>query len=392
MTDPFRIERNRKAIESRGWDGLICGLPSNVLLLSGYFPVTGTSIAVATPKRTLLLVPEDEKDLAGEGWADEVRTFQAGSLDWIKSTRDAVLPALRELLDDAGITRGAVGYEAADWFQPASYAAMHVFGRAMHELLREAAPSIALAPAEDCLETLRLTKTPSEVSQIRVACHTAGRAFAEAAGHVAAGKTETDVAAAMRAPLIASPDGRRADGFAFCMSGPNAAEASRAYQRNRSRELSRGDLVLAHCNSHVGGFWTDITRTYCLGGPTNAQRRRYDAVFEAQDAALNAIRPGARAHDIDHAARQVIARHGFGDHFITQLGHGVGFSAINHNARPRLHPKSTDTLDPGMVFNVEPGLYFPGECGLRQCNMVHVTEKGAELLTPFQNRPEDLIL
>src|SRR6185312_11657713 len=121
---------------------------------------------------------------------------------------------------------------------------------------------------------------------------------------------EEQIAATLRGPLLDTHRASRADGFAFCMSGPNAAEAYKAYQLSSDRAPRPGDLVLAHCNSHVDGYWTDITRTYCLGRPDDRQRQMYEAVFAARRAALDAIRPAARACDVDHAARQVIERHG----------------------------------------------------------------------------------
>jgi Xaa-Pro aminopeptidase len=113
-------------------------------------------------------------------------------------------------------------------------------------------------------------------------------------------------------------------------------------------------------------------------------------VFAARAAALSAIRPGATGAEVDRAARSVLAERGYGPEFKHPTGHGVGFAAIDHNARPRLHPKSPDVLEPGMVFNVEPGLYFE-DGGMRHCDMVAVTDNGAELLTPFLCDIEELI-
>lgn len=84
--------------------------------------------------------------------------------------------------------------------------------------------------------------------------------------------------------------------------------------------------------------------------------------------------------------------HGFEEEFRHATGHGVGFAAINHNAPPRIHPKSRDILQPGMVFNIEPGIYIEGVGGMRHCDMVVVTEKGAEVLTPFQRNLDDFVL
>src|SRR5205823_5338313 len=145
-----------------------------------------------------------------------------------------------------------------------------------------------------------------------------------------------------------------------CMSGPNAARAGRAYARSRATRLRDGDLVLLHCNSYAEGYWTDITRTYSLGAAGAVNRRMFAAVLEARAAALATIRAGVRAADVDAAARRTLEAHGFGDAFTHQTGHGVGFAAINHDARPRLHPRSPDILDVGMVFNVEPAIYVAG--------------------------------
>lgn len=388
MQDDLRIERNRAAIAEQGMRALVCALPSNVLLLTGYFPVVGMSIAVATAEQTLLLVPEDEKELADQGWADEVRSFEAASLQWIKPTVQAIEPALRDLLAKAGLDRGRIGDESEDWVQPSSYAAAHFFGCAMPDLLHRCAPQAELIPAKSNLEQLRLRKTPHELRQIRDACAIAGRAFEQTRKDIAPGNTEAQIAARLRSLLLQSSDAHRADGFGYCMSGPNGAEAYKAYQRTTQRKLARQDLVLVHCNSHSHGYWTDITRTYCLGEPNEKQRKMYDAIFAARQAALDAIKPGARAQDVDRAARQVMEQHGFGKQFSTPLGHGVGFAAIDHNARPRLHPKSSEILEAAMVFNIEPGIYIKGECGMRHCDMVAVTESGAELLTPFQDRPD----
>jgi Xaa-Pro dipeptidase len=174
------------------------------------------------------------------------------------------------------------------------------------------------------------------------------------------------------------------------MSGPNSAEAYAAYQRSRAREIQCGDLVLIHCNSYLNGYWTDITRTFCLGPVDERKQRMYEAIFAAREAALGAIRPGVKAADVDRAARVVIGDYGFAKAFKHGLGHGVGFAAINHNAIPRLHPASEDILQPGMIFNIEPAVYFNGFGGIRHCDMVLLTEHGPEVLTPFQSTLESL--
>jgi Xaa-Pro aminopeptidase len=199
--------------------------------------------------------------------------------------------------------------------------------------------------------------------------------------------SEIQAAALLRSGLISTG---RCDGFAYCMSGPNAAQAYAAYQRSTTRKFEKGDFVLLHCNSYCAGFWTDITRTFVMGAANAQQEQIYDAVLRAGQTAFSAVRPGARASAVDTAARDVMAAHGLGKEFKHATGHGVGFAAINHNARPRIHPASNEILEPGMIFNIEPAVYLDGQGGNRQCNMALVTASGAECLTPFLNESTQL--
>jgi Xaa-Pro dipeptidase len=396
--DTERIERIQQALRKAELDALVCALPANVLMLSGYWPVVGTSLAVTNRDgHVTLIVPEDEKELAQEGWADEILTFAGGSLRELESLIEIVSVRLAEVLLGLEIKRGCMlGFESGPIFEPASYASMHLYGAAIQDLLHMAARFVALMPARELLTDLRSTVTTGELNRVRVACRIAERAFAVGARKLLAGWRETEVAAAFRAPLsteTASQEGiTRADGYTFCMSGPNSARASAAYQISRARKISPGDFVLVHCNSYADGYWTDITRTFSVGEIDERKRAMYDAVFAARSASLTVIRPGVKAAQVDRAARAVLTERGFGKGFRHGLGHGVGFAAINHNAPPRLHPASEDVLEVGMVFNIEPAIYVDGYGGLRHCDMVAVTEKGVEILTPFQSTVEQLIV
>jgi Xaa-Pro aminopeptidase len=396
IRDPERIRRIQNALHDAGLDAVVCGQSTNVLLLTGYWPVVGTSLAIATRHGQIgLVVPEDERELAAEGWADELLTFAGGSLTEIKSTAQCVCPAFADMAARMKLA-GRIGFENEPGFEPASYAAMHIYGETVRELLAAAAPALTPAPASPMLAKLRLVKTAAELQHIRTACAIAREAFTEGARTLRAGVTETEAAAPFRVALGTRGIGRhgvgRADGYVYCMSGPNSAEADAAYQRSRARKLVPGDFALIHCNSYADGYWTDITRTFCIGEPDARQRGLYAAIFAARDAALQAIMPGVKASAVDRAARDLLARHGFAKEFTHPTGHGVGFAAINHNAPPRIHPVSEETLETGMVFNVEPGIYFNGYGGLRHCEMVAVNPDGAEVLTPFQETLAELIV
>lgn len=396
MRDHDRIERIRRGLERVQLDAILCTLPDYVLLLSGYWPVIGASIAIATTDgRICLIVPEDEEELAREGWADEIHTFKPGRLDKLQSTSEAAFQALQSCAQELGVTHARIGYEHGAASEPASYVGMYLYGASIVQLLIEALPQAALVGADTLLAIWAMLKTPQEVERIRTACRIAEKAFRWAGPRLCAGMSETQAAALFRGQLSEGAgrgEVERADGFAFCMSGPNSAGASGAFARSRARRIQPGDLALIHCNSYADGYWTDITRTYSLGAPDRRREQVYAAIFEARAAALASIHPGVRASAVDRAARSILAAHGFEDEFKHSTGHGVGFAAIAHNARPRIHPKSEEQLQEGMVFNVEPAVYIEGWGGIRHCDMVAVTAAGAEVLTPFQERVEDLIL
>lgn len=395
--DDERIERIKSALHEANLDAIVCALPTNVLLLSGYYPIVGTAVALATRDgEVAIITPEDERELAERGWADKVRVFKPSTLNEIKTAADAVHDSLRDAAKDLGLKRGRIGYETGQGSEPASYAAMNLYGARILDLLEGAIPSISLEPADELLAHLRAVKTPCEIERIRAACRTAEQAFLRGARVLRPKMKETEAAMMFRAPLGMVHKGEegieRADGFAFCMSGANSAQAHGAYARSRLKEIEVNEFVLIHCNSHADGFWTDITRTYCLSYADERKREMYEAVFAARRAAIDTIHPGARAADVDRAARAELTARGFGEAFKHATGHEVGFAAIDHNARPRLHPASTDMLETGMTFNVEPGIYIDGYGGLRHCDMVAVTARGAEILTPFHSSIEDLII
>ena len=392
--DAERINRIRETLERSNMDALICALPTNVLLVSGYWPVIGTSIAVITRNGLVhLLAPDDEAELARESWADVVETFSMGSLAELKTAIDVLQAPLTKIVKDIA-RQGPIimGCETGPVTEPAPYVGMHLFGTAIHDLLKDVLSPESIRSADTLLAQLRSVLSPSEQAWVRHACDIAAGAFLHRGESLRPSLKETDVATLFRASLIShgADNKARTGGDIFCMSGPNSAAAYAAYQRSRSRELQCGDLVLVHCNSYLKGYWTDITRTFCLPPIDERKRRMYEAIFAARETALAAIHPGVRAADVDRAARAVLSDYGFAKEFKHCLGHGVGFAAINHNAVPRLHPASDDILEPGMIFNIEPAVYFEGFGGVRHCDMVLLTDHGPEVLTPFQSTLESL--
>ena len=396
--DVERIERNKQVLKEEQLDAIVCALPINVLLLSGYWGVIGTSLAIFTKDGNLtLLVPEDEHELAEKGWADEIITFATGSLNELKNVSEAVKKPLQEITRKLNIGKGSrVGFEDAAVSEPATYAAMNIYGTSFQDLVKEAISDAEMIQASHLLTQLCSILTNDEIGRVKTACEIASKAFESGAEIISAGLSETEIAYEFRHDLTVLDKEfnsvNRAGGFTFCMSGENSYEAFAAFQRSRRRRLNLGDLALIHCNSYADGFWTDITRTFCIGEQSERQQKMYEAVFAAREESVKAIRPGVKASEIDRAARDVLTQKGFGKEFKHGLGHGVGFHAIDHNAQPRLHPASPDVLETGMVFNVEPAIYIENFGGMRHCDMIAVTENGAEILTPFQSTIQEMII
>lgn len=392
--DLERVDRIREALKESPADALVCTRPSNVLLVSGYWPVIGTAIAIITSEgHVSLIAPEDEADLAKQSWADAIDIFSTGSLDQLTTAANSVRDLLPALLRRSGLnTTCKLALDTGEGFEPATYAAMHLYGDRVSQLLAELCSAFTVTAADEMLMRLRATLTPKEIEKVRAACGIAEDAFLRGAKQLRSGLRETEAAACFSEGLSRPDDTERAGGFVYCMSGPNSADAYRSYQRSSARSISSDDLILIHCNSYVNGFWTDITRTFSLAPLSEGRHKQYEAIFAARAAALETIRPGVRCAEVDKAARDVMTLYGFRDEFKHGLGHAVGFAAIDHNAAPRLHPASTDTLANGMVFNVEPAIYFENRYGLRHCDMVAVTGTGAELLTPFQTTIENLVV
>jgi len=392
-----RDELIRRALEQTNWDLLVCAMPANVLLLSGYWPAVGYSVALATRDGRLgLLVPEDDDDLAEQqSWVDDVVTYAPARIDHLTTAEESVYEAFLRLKHDLGIEADRIGFEQTDGFEPAAYVP-HMLRASAARLLRKAFPSATLAPADELLSEMRTVKTPAETEHIRTGCRIAEQAFEKGVQILRPGITEVEAAAAFRASLSSClrdfDHVKRCDGFVQCMSGLNSSKAFGPYPRSRSRTIEPGDLVILRCHCYANGYWADITRTYHMGALDETKERLFGAVLSARDEALRAMRPGVRAAEIDGVARRMLDSCGYGPVFKHPAGHGAGFGATDYGARPRLHPLSDDVLQAGMVVKLEPGIYIENYGGIRKADMVAITESGAEVLTRFHWGVEELAL
>ncbi|MDR2752994.1 MAG: aminopeptidase P family protein [Oscillospiraceae bacterium] len=246
------------------------------------------------------------------------------------------------------------------------------------ELRRWLPPTVRLAAKNDLIDrTLRaqrMHKSPPEVAAITRAQRIAEAALAQVLPQIRVGATERGIALALDIAMLQGG----AEALAFetiVAAGPNG---SRPHAVPGDYALRSGDFVTMDFGAVVDGCHSDMTRTVAVGAPTAEQRAIYQTVLAAQRAALEALKPGVACKAADAAAREVIAAAGYGDCFRHGTGHGVGF---NIHEAPSLSSKSDETLRPGMVVTVEPGIYLPGKCGVRIEDMAVITADGHKNLT-----------
>ncbi|UUO03767.1 Xaa-Pro peptidase family protein [Mycolicibacterium novocastrense] len=236
--------------------------------------------------------------------------------------------------------------------------------------------------ATDVLRRLRMIKDPAEIDALRKAGAAIDRVHARVPDFLVPGRTEAAVAADIAEAIVA--EGHSDVAFIIVGSGPHGADP---HHECSDRELRAGDIVVVDIGGpYEPGYNSDSTRTYSIGEPDADVARRYSVLQRAQRAAVDAVRPGVTAEQVDAAARDVLAAEGLADAFVHRTGHGIGLSV---HEEPYIVAGNTLTLEEGMAFSVEPGIYFPGEWGARIEDIVIVTAEGAE---PVNNRPHDLVV
>ena len=235
-------------------------------------------------------------------------------------------------------------------------------------------PPGELIPLDGAVEGLRLVKGPEELDALAASARMISEILELLVDWMEPGVTERAVA--WRLAELAHEAG--ADGLCFppiVASGPNS---SLPHAVPTGRRLEEGEPVTLDVGVRLDGYCSDITRTVFFGEPPDLFKTVYSVVRRAQRAALEAVRPGATAMDVDRVARGVIEEAGYGERFGHGLGHGVGLAV--HEA-PRLNPRDSTVLQEGMVVTVEPGIYLPGKGGVRLEETVTVEAGGPRILT-----------
>ncbi len=230
-------------------------------------------------------------------------------------------------------------------------------------------------PVGALVSMLRWVKDADEIAKMRRAAALGCRLFEEMLGVMEPGMTEDAVAAELeyRARLAG------AEAMSFPTIVASGERSALPHGHATRAKLPRRGFVTLDFGVVLDGYCSDMTRTVHMGRASAEERRVYDAVLEAQEAGVAAVRAGVTGGDVDEAARSVLRTEKLDKWFIHSTGHGVG---LEIHEGPRLAAKQTQRLEAGMIVTIEPGVYMPGKFGVRIEDMVLVTAKGAEILTP----------
>ncbi|ONM50164.1 M24 family metallopeptidase [Nocardia donostiensis] len=309
-----------------------------------------------------------------------------------KATPSVVIPKL-ELASLADSAVAELGLQVLDWVDGTDpyqlvKSSLHVGSRVA---VTDVMPALHLLPlaesfsglpvsATPVLRELRMIKDAAEIDALRRAGAAIDRVHARMGEWLRAGRTEAEVGRDIADAIVA--EGHTEAAFVIVGAGEHGADP---HHDVSDRRIEPGDVVVVDIGGPVApGYYSDSTRTYVLGEPAPQVAERIAELERAQAAAVAAVRPGARAEDVDAAARKPLTAAGLGDAFVHRTGHGIGLSV---HEEPYIVGGNQLELRPGMAFSVEPGIYFRGEWGARIEDIVVVTEDGCESMN---QRPHGL--
>ncbi len=242
-------------------------------------------------------------------------------------------------------------------------------------LARTLPAGLRLREAPPLVEQARMIKDAEEIERLHTAVVLGASLFDVILKAIRPGVKETAVAAELE--YAARRAG--ADGMSFDTIVASGTRSALPHGRASEAAIPASGFVVCDFGVILAGYCSDMTRTVHVGRPGPEMRRIYEAVGEAQQAALETVRAGVAVSTVDRSARKVLHSKGLAKHFTHSTGHGVGLEI--HEA-PRLAAGQSDVLRAGMVITIEPGAYVPGVGGVRIEDMVVVTEQGCQILTP----------
>lgn len=349
MNTRNRLKKFSDIFAARNLDAFFISCEPNVSYLSGY---TGTeSYAV--------LLRDKRYFLTDFRYLEQARRELSG-FEIVLREKQPYSAMVREICERHGVRR--LGVE---------------FGRislALHRALSRACVRTSIVPVSDSVEALRVRKDAGEIAKIRQSVDIMRLGMISLAAGLAPGMKEREIQAKLE--YDTKMHGSQKPAFDIIIAAdPNSSMPHAVTGETRVRE---NDLVLVDMGCVYEGYHSDLTRCFFTGKIPRLKQKIYDTVLQAQELGIRKAGPGVRVKDVDLACRDYIDQKGYGKFFGHSTGHGVGLEI--HEA-PSVSARSPEVLEPGMVITVEPGIYLPGQFGVRIEDMLLITDRGAEVLT-----------
>jgi Xaa-Pro aminopeptidase len=356
MDHQGRQRRLQESLHRNRLDALVVTHLPNVRYLCGFTGSAG-ALLISDKKSVFFTDGRYSTQARAEAQGCQVVVSKKGPLaagaEWLRAHKRA-----------SGKVRRRVGIEG-------EYMTVAERGRLSAMLAGEA----SVRPAPALIERSRMLKDAEEIELIRAAILLGADLFDVILKTIRPGLKESEVAAKLE--YAARKAG--AEGMSFPTIIAAGERSSLPHGRASGAMIPARGFVVCDFGVILAGYCSDMTRTVHVGRPTGEARRVYESVRRAQEAAIEAVRPGVSVGEVDQAARKLLKKINLDRYFTHSTGHGVG---LEIHEPPRVASGQAEVLRPGMVITIEPGVYIPGKFGVRIEDMVLVTERGCQVLTP----------
>ena len=341
-----RVKKIIDLIEERGVDTLLIKGKNNKRYIGA---LTGSGVYV-------LITKEQKYQILDGRYTDEADKKTSGFIKRVVS-QGSYIENIIELLEEMNIKNIAIESQTMSIQE--------------YILLDKAGFNINLITNE--LGKVRAVKSKEEIELIKKACEITDEVFSEVISEIKEGMTELEVSALLQYHALK----KGASGMSFEPIVVSGERGAMPHGRPTTKKLKKNEAITIDFGVVYQGYQSDMTRTISIGKPPKIIQEIYDVVLKAQLSAIESIKEGMKASDIDKIARQIIENHGFGDYFNHGLGHGIG---LGDGEVPTLNPRSDDILTEGMVMSCEPGIYIPDVGGVRiEDDIVIIDGKGISL-------------
>lgn len=349
MSTQNRLQQFGRVFQERNLDAFFIGCEPNVSYLTGY---TGTESFV-------VLLPNKRYFLTDFRYVEQAQRELKGFTILLRDKKPYSV-MVREICEKHGVRR--LGVEAGR------------ISFALYRALSRNCAQTSLVPVSDAIENLRIRKDKDEIKKIRGSIEAMRLGMESLAAGLAPGMREREIQAKLE--YDTKMFGSQKPAFDIIIAAdPNSSMPHAVTGETKVRE---NDLILVDMGCVYQGYHSDLTRCFFTGRIPPLKQKIYNTVLQAQELGIKKAGPGVKAKDVDLACRDFIAKKGYAKFFGHGTGHGVGLEI--HEA-PNVSHRSSEVLEPGMVITVEPGIYLPGQFGVRIEDMLLITDRGAEVLT-----------